>query len=271
MPAPSLAAVILDWAGTTVDHGSLAPAGVFLDVFARHGVTVTVAQAREPMGVHKREHVRRMCAMPAVQAAWAAVNGAPPSYDDEEALYAQAVPAQIECLPRYSQVIPGVPQAIAALRARGIKIGSTTGYVRSMLDVVAPLAAAQGYTPDCAIAADEVSVGRPAPFLLWEAAQRLSAWPHHGLVAVGDTVVDMQAGRNAATWCVGVTLTGSLVGLSLAELQALPAEEQQARHEAAAATLREAGAHEVVRSVAELPSAVDALEARLARGERPGG
>lgn len=262
-------AVILDWAGTAVDHGSRAPAGVFLAVFAHRGVTVTMAQAREPMGVHKREHVRRMCAMPAVRAAWAAVHGGPPTEADEEALYAEAVPLQIECLPEYSAPIPGVIDAVQALRARGIGVGSTTGYIRAMLDVVAEHAGRAGYRPDVALAADEVAMGRPAPYLCWRAAEALGAWPHWACVKVGDTTVDMEAGRNAGFWCVGVTLTGSLVGLSEEELAALPAEEQDRLHHAAADALRRAGAHLVLRSAADLPAAVVEIEDRLARGGRP--
>ena len=44
-----LQAVVLDWAGTTVDHGCLAPAAIFREAFAAHGVDITVAQARAPM------------------------------------------------------------------------------------------------------------------------------------------------------------------------------------------------------------------------------
>ncbi len=267
--SPSIQAVILDWAGTTVDHGSIAPAGVFVEVFARQGVAITLAEAREPMGVHKREHIRRVCAMPAVAEAWRRAKGSLPSVEDEEALYAAAIPLQIECLPRYSTPIDGVVEAIAALRARGLRVGSTTGYIRAMLDVVQDHASRQGYRPDCAVAADEVPEGRPAPFLNWEAARRLGAWPHHALVAVGDTVVDMQAGRNAAFWTVGVSRTGSLLGLSRDELAALAPGQRARLEEAASATLIEAGAHLVIPSLAQLPEAIVELDARLARGERP--
>lgn len=265
----TIQAVILDWAGTTVDHGSIAPAGVFVEVFARNGVLITLRQAREPMGVHKREHVRRLCAMPSVAEAWRIAHGRLPSVEDEEALYAQAIPLQIECLPRYSTPIEGVVEAIAALRARGLRIGSTTGYIQTMLDVVQAHALAQGYRPDCAVAADEVPEGRPAPFLNWEAARRLGAWPHQALVAVGDTVVDMQAGRNAAFWTVGVSRTGSLLGLSQDEASTRPPEELARLEEEASRTLFEAGAHAVIPSLARLPEAVLELEQRLARGDRP--
>ena len=49
--------VIFDWAGTTVDCGSIAPVAAFLEGFRRRGVSVSVAEARGPMGVHKGAHL----------------------------------------------------------------------------------------------------------------------------------------------------------------------------------------------------------------------
>ena len=46
----SLKAVILDWAGTTLDYGCYAPAVVFTEVFKRRGVEISMQEAREPMG-----------------------------------------------------------------------------------------------------------------------------------------------------------------------------------------------------------------------------
>ena len=40
-------AVIVDWAGTIVDFGSIAPLETFVRVFARHGVEIGRASCRE--------------------------------------------------------------------------------------------------------------------------------------------------------------------------------------------------------------------------------
>src|SRR5208337_3550619 len=50
-----LRAVILDWAGTTVDHGSMAPVAALQRVFAENGVEITPAEARKDMGVLKKD------------------------------------------------------------------------------------------------------------------------------------------------------------------------------------------------------------------------
>ncbi len=42
--------IVLDWSGTTADAYVLAPAVVFVDVFKKHGVEISMAEARGPMG-----------------------------------------------------------------------------------------------------------------------------------------------------------------------------------------------------------------------------
>ena len=54
-----LQAVILDWAGTTVDHGSLAPIRVLQKVFADRGIEISEEEARRDMGVLKKDHLPR--------------------------------------------------------------------------------------------------------------------------------------------------------------------------------------------------------------------
>ena len=66
--------VVFDWAGTIVDFGSLAPMGAFVDLFAGHGITISVAQARIPMGLPKIEHIRSLGQLPEVAAQWQLVH-----------------------------------------------------------------------------------------------------------------------------------------------------------------------------------------------------
>lgn len=262
-------AVLLDWAGTAVDHGCQAPLAAFVALFAARGLEVSVAEARAPMGTHKREHIRRMLDGTSLGVAWAARFGAPPSSADVDALYAAVEPLQIAVLPDHAAPIPGAREAVAVLRAHGVRVGSTTGYTLPMLDTLRAAAAARGYFPDVAVAASEVGAGRPAPDLNAEALRRLGLSDPSRAVAVGDTPVDMQAARAAGNWAVGCALTGNELGLDLAGLLALtPAARADAR-ERAAARLRDAGAHLVIDGIGELPGAVRALAARARAGERP--
>ncbi|MNT80004.1 Phosphonoacetaldehyde hydrolase [compost metagenome] len=79
----------------------------------------------------------------------------------------------------------------------------------------------------------------------------------------------LQEGLNAGTWAVGVSVSGNVNGLTLAEWQALDADSQQARRARATAELRAAGAHYVIDSVADLPNVLEDIERRLQAGERP--
>jgi phosphonoacetaldehyde hydrolase len=54
-----LQAVILDWADTTVDHGSLAPIRVLQKIFSNRGIEITEEEARRDMGVLKERSYPR--------------------------------------------------------------------------------------------------------------------------------------------------------------------------------------------------------------------
>jgi phosphonoacetaldehyde hydrolase len=150
-----------------------------------------------------------------------------------------------------------------------MKIGSTTGYNRPMIDLLLAEAARTGYEPDCAICVDDVPAGRPHPYMALRAAIVMEIYPMEAVVKVGDTAQDVYEGLNAGMWTVGVTKTGNELGLSEAEVDALRADELAARLERAREHLLAAGAHYVIDGVAALPPLLDAIEARLAKGERP--
>jgi phosphonoacetaldehyde hydrolase len=264
-----LRAVILDWAGTTQDFGSQAPVGAFVEVFARYGVPITTPQARGPMGIYKLDHIRAIAAMPEVGAKWQKVHGAACTEDDVLAMYRDLVPIQEAVLPGFCDLIPGTLEAVAEIRARGYYVGSTTGYPRSVGDIAAAHAASQGYEPDVMVCADEVPAGRPEPWMLLRAMEQLRVFPPSHVVKVGDTEADIAEGLNAGAWTVGITRTGNYVGLDRAELAALSQDELSRLVDGASETLRAAGAHYLIGSIAELPPVLDAIEISLALGERP--
>jgi len=251
-------AVIFDWAGTTVDHGSLAPVRTLQKLFARRGIEVTEEEARRDMGVYKKDHIRALLR---------AKFGGPPREAEVEDLFAEFIPMQMDCLAAYSAVIPAVPETVERLRARGIKIGSTTGYLRPMLDLLLATAAGQGYQPDCALCPDDTIAGRPWPWMCYLNAIRLGTYPMCTMVKIGDTVSDIQEGLNAGMWTIGIARTGNMIGLTAEEFAALPTEEQTARLEAVRHQFGEAGAHYVIDSVDQFDP--DPIEHRLAQGERP--
>ncbi|HEX3869014.1 MAG TPA: phosphonoacetaldehyde hydrolase, partial [Pirellulales bacterium] len=160
-----LKAALFDWAGTVIDHGSRAPTTVFVRVFAERGVAITEAEARGPMGMAKRSHIEALLKMPEVAERWRRKHGRDPNTGDVDALYEAFLPMQLKCLSEYADLIPGAAEAVSACRSRGMKIGSSTGYVREMMDILMPLAATQGYKPDAMVCASDIKEGRPAPWL----------------------------------------------------------------------------------------------------------
>jgi phosphonoacetaldehyde hydrolase len=270
MQHDKLTAVVFDWAGTTIDHGSCAPAAVFQEIFRRRGVEITAAQAREPMGRAKRDHIASIGRMTDVDRRWKAQHaGNGIGEADIDAMYADFLPLQKETLAQHSLLIDGAAEIAKWCRAEGLKIGSTTGYTRELLEIVARAAAEQGYAPECALGAEDAPQGRPAPYMLYEVARRLQVYPLWTMVKVDDTPVGIEAGRNAGCWTVGVTRTGNGVGLSVDQWEALDRAEQQRRLEIAELSLRAAGAHAIVESVADLRPVLKDFANRLAGGELP--
>ena len=264
-----LQAVVFDWAGTMIDHGSLAPMGVFVKAFAEFGVEITVDEARGPMGMAKRDHIATLLADPRIAAAWEAAQGAAPDDAAIDRLYEVFVPMNTAVLKDYATLIDGAAETAAAIRARGLRIGSTTGYTRPMMEIVLPLAAEQGYAPDSLACTGDTAEGRPTPLMMYKTFLDLGVWPAWTVVKVDDTEVGIAEGLNAGCWTVGVALTGNVFGLTPAETEALAPDELFEQSTAAYGRLTRAGAHFVVDSVADLPEILDEIEGALARGERP--
>lgn len=264
-----LQAVIFDWAGTVIDHGSRAPMGVFVEVFKRFGVEISVAEARLPMGLAKWDHIQAIGRQPRVAAAWQQAKGRAFADSDADEIYKVFVPLNREIIGEFADLIPGVAETMAQLRQRGLAVGSTTGYTRDIMERLLPLAAEQGFAPDTMYCTGDTSMGRPAPLMLYRCLVDLGVWPAWQCVKVDDTVPGIQEGCNAACWTVGVTLTGNGVGLDAADLAALSNAERDTLRQKAATPLLEAGAHYLIDSVADLLPVLDTIEQRLQQGERP--
>ena len=262
-------AVILDWAGTTVDFGSLAPVAALRRAFDAAGVPITAAEAREHMGVLKKDQIRSILAGARMNPAWADAHGAAPTERDVERVFADFLPKQTEILAEYSVPIPGVPETVAAWRAGGLKIGSTTGYTRELLDVVIPRAARAGYAPDASVTPDEVGGGRPKPFMCYRNAILLGVFPLWRCVKIGDTAADIAEGRNAGMWTIAITATGNEIGVSQAEWEGLVPAERATQQQNAARRLMDAGAHFTAPSLSDCTELLEEIERRIAAGEKP--
>ena len=98
----------------------------------------------------------------------------------------------------------------------------------------------------------------------------LDLWPVQSAVKVDDTVGGVGEGLNAGCWAVGVSRYSNYMLInSLEEEATLSEAEIQRRVEATSQKLREAGAHYVIDSIADIEPVIADINARLARGEKP--
>jgi len=262
-------AVVLDWAGTAVDYGCVGPVAVFIEVFKHRGVEVTTPEARGPMGLMKKDHVRRMCETESVATKWERVHGKRPDERDVESMYEEVEPLMVSSVGATAEPIPGLHKALEEFRKTGIRIGSCTGYTTPIMEVLVPEARRRGYAPDSIVCPSDVPAGRPYPWMCYQNAINLQVYPMEAMVKIGDTVSDVQEGRNAGMWTIGVTKTGNELGLTEAEVARLAPGELRQRLEAIEERLRKAGAHYVTESIEFCPDLIGVINGRLARGERP--
>jgi phosphonoacetaldehyde hydrolase len=138
-----------------------------------------------------------------------------------------------------------------------------------MLDYSLERAAKQGFTPRRALCPEDAGAGRPWPWMCFLAAIRLEVYPMAAMVKIGDTPADMEEGRNAGMWTIGITRTGNEIGLTEEEWTRVAEVERERMLRDAERNLMEAGAHYTAPSVPECEAILERIEARLAAGEKP--
>lgn len=256
----SVKAVILDWAGTTVDYGCFAPVGAFLEAFQRRGIEPTLSEVREPMGMLKKEHIKTMLEMERIDICWQEKFGRRYTAEDLDDLYRIYEKELFAVLPKYADVKPGVLETMQALRDKGIKIGSTTGYTDEMMGIVVPEAAKNGYAPDFWCSPDSVGgKGRPYPYMVFENMKRLGIGSVQEVVKIGDTISDILEGKNAGVYSIGIVEGSSEMGLTKEEYEALSESKKKELIEAVTKRYMAAGADAVILSMGELMAQIEKL------------
>ena len=264
-----VALVVADMAGTLTDYGSSAPAAAFVELFRRHDITATDAEARVPMGLQKRDHVETMLKMPSIAGQWESMAGQPWAEEDLDELYTEFISIQLSVLPDYNELIPGIRDAVSAIQDRGAQVAGTTGYDNAMMSIVVNGMSEQGVNLDTAVCAEDVSGGRPAPWMIFRAMEATQTSPPCSVVKIGDTLPDIEAGVRAGVWSIGVTETGNMAGCDKASWDALSDSDRKSRCEQAEKDMKHLGAHYVLRSVADLPDLLDEIDERVRVGEKP--
>ena len=264
-------ALILDWSGTVADAYVIAPAVVFVDVFANQGVEISMEEARGPMGLRKDLHIAALTQEPEIRERWRKVKDDYPTQDDVDNMFSDFVPMQLDCLRRYTTLLPGVAETTKTIKADGIKIGSTTGFVRSMVDILVADAKEQGFHADVTVAGDEVVHGaRPKPFMVYRNLDLLDVHPIQSVIKVDDTISGVGEGLEAGCWTVGIARYSNYMNInSFEEAETVSEEEISRRLGKTREILEKSGAHYVIDEFPELLGVIADVNARLARGEKP--
>jgi phosphonoacetaldehyde hydrolase len=264
-------AVIFDWAGTVVDFGCFAPTQIFVDAFkSAYNFDLTLVEARRPMGLGKWEHIEALSQDKEVSTRWLAQFGRVMTKEDIDHIYATFIPLQCDRVQAHSALIPGVLELVTVLKQQSCKIGSTTGYPREVMDRLVQAAALQGYQPNSIVCTgDLASGGRPGPWMALISAIELKARAAWRCVKVDDTTPGIEEGMNAGMWTVGVTLSGSLCGITEDSFITLSDQQKEALRAPATKVLKQAGAHFVIDTVADLLPVLQQIDSKIRSGQRP--
>jgi phosphonoacetaldehyde hydrolase len=264
MAPKKIETLIMDWAGTAVDFGCFAPVEAFVRAFEEKDIQLSVEEIRRPMGKAKIEHIQTLLQMDSVRAQFLSLYGREWNRDDVLALNQSFERYLFLSLERYTSPLPGVVEVIRELRKQGVKIGSTTGYTRAMMDIVQPAAEKKGYKVDSCVTPDGLPSGRPAPFMIYQNMIELNVPNPDLVVKVGDTIEDIREGLNAKVHVVGLIIGSNELGLSEEEIDRTDGRELEEKMKAVRIRMFEAGAHYVIDSIHELPFIINRINSKQA-------
>lgn len=194
----SIQLVVFDLAGTTVDDrkaGASLVVSALVRAFAQAGVPISPHAVHPHRGREKREAIR------AILAAERLVGRADQIYD----LFMIELNADLALLTE----IDGAASVFRNLKERGIRVAVGSGFPTDVVQrIVEQLGWQEADLIDYAGSAQAVGAGRPDPAMIRDAMQSLGIVEPKCVLKVGDTMADIEEGRNAGAWTVGV-LTGS--------------------------------------------------------------
>jgi phosphonatase-like hydrolase len=182
--------VIFDLAGTVIEDAGQVPLA-FTTALRNFGIEVTSDSIREMRGASKREVIRRF------------VERQPGNKNAEvnartEEIY-NSFRSTLAGLYEKDGVreIAGATDTFTFLRDQGVRIALNTGFDRTITELLLESMHWDGDLINAVVCGDDVAQGRPAPDLIFKAMERSEVTGVNQVANVGDTVLDLQAGRNA--------------------------------------------------------------------------
>jgi phosphonatase-like hydrolase len=220
--------VIFDIGGTIIeDNGEVIAA--FSAALGANGLPASTAELAAFKGASKRDVIRRF-----VERQWGKED-----VGNEKRVDKTYADFRAELENKFSRggikPIPGAAATFAWLKERNVVCATTTGFYRSVTDGILRSAGWQD-TFAANICSDDVQVGRPSPYMIFHAMEATGIDDVRGVLNVGDTPLDIQAGKRAGVFGVIAVLSGIHTDARL---------------------LQESPSH-LISSVADLPSLIEA-------------
>lgn len=184
--------VVCDMAGTTVRDAGQVPEA-FTSALAAHDIPVTPQAINSLRGASKRLAILNLIPECADRARRA----------DE--VYTTFVQHLARVFNGTVEPVPGAREMMDTLRQRGVRIALNTGFDRETTDLLLDALRWRDGVVDAVVCGDEVSAGRPAPYMIFHCMEATGVTDVRRVANVGDTVLDLQAGFNAgAAFNIGV-------------------------------------------------------------------
>ena len=267
-------AVILDWSGTVSDKYAIAPALCFQKTFQIFDIHPTMEQCRKTMGIRKDLHISEMLFNEEdIRSQWIKKFKREPEEKDVLLLHSQFIPIQLKCLAskHYGLLLPGTRKIFNIMRSNNIKIGSTTGFTRPMIDILIDASHKQGIWFDSTVGGDEVVNGcRPFPHMLYKNLDNMGIDDIQTVIKIDDTISGIEEGKNAGCWTVGVSRYSNYMNIDSEEHESqLTTREIKRRNQISRHKLIDAGAHYVIDSLADIMPIIHRINTQLEKGYCP--
>nr|QBK87520.1 MAG: haloacid dehalogenase-like hydrolase [Marseillevirus LCMAC201] len=272
--------VITDISGTIGDPLVKAPAVVFVDVFKKFGVPISMEEARKPMGNEKSLHIRRITEDPAVRERWTKRYGREPTRDDVTEMFNHFVPMQLDALNTYGVPIRGAVYACQQLKAMDIYLGLTTGFNREMVDRFLLRNPELAQLLDVTVAADETVRPRPTQHMINRNVELIQALDLEKpdlsnldlVVKIDDTEMGILEAVNAGCWSIGLSRYSNLMGNFTNDVDQFEKDDPQKYNHCLiqiANQLYHVGADYVVDDITKVPKIIENINRKLAIGLDP--
>ncbi len=195
---------MFDMAGTTVnDEVDGHPLMVIsmMRAFTKHGIELAPDLINKHRGKQKSEAIQTLlCEVAELSPADAERVG-----DDVYRDFLHELESNLSSISE----IDGATELFQFLKSKDIYVGVGSGFPMQVVQaIVSQLGWLDQGLLDYVGSAEQSGVGRPNPKMILDAMERFNITDGSKVVKIGDTVVDVQEGKNASAWTVAV-LTGS--------------------------------------------------------------